>query len=86
MPLFRRAHVLTCLTLLLIIAAALPMFAQNAQPEPRGGEVNLVVPALGQATFLNINGRVLLTAGLLIPLSRLQPLFFDTENFQGVSG
>ena len=69
MPLFRRAHVLTCLTLFLILAATLPIFAQNPAPENRGGEVNLVVPDLAQASFLNgINGRVLLMAGLIIPL------------------
>src|SRR5262245_2931219 len=69
MPLFRRAHVLTCLTLFLILAATLPVFAQNPEPENRGGEVNLVVPDLAQASFLNgINGRVLLMAGLIIPL------------------
>ena len=69
MPLFRRAHVLTCLTLFLILAATLPIFAQNPEPENRGGEVNLVVPDLAQASFLNgINGRVLLMAGLIIPL------------------
>ena len=69
MPLFRRAHVLTCLTFFLILAATLPIFAQNPEPENRGGEVNLVVPDLAQASFLNgINGRVLLMAGLIIPL------------------
>jgi K(+)-stimulated pyrophosphate-energized sodium pump len=69
MPLFRRAHVLTCLTLFLILAATLPIFAQNPEPENRGGEVNLVVPDLAQASFLNgINGRVLLMAGLIIPV------------------
>jgi K(+)-stimulated pyrophosphate-energized sodium pump len=69
MPLFRRAHVLTCLTIFLILAATLPVFAQNPEPENRGGEVNLVVPDLTQASFLNgINGRVLLMAGLIIPL------------------
>jgi len=47
----------------------LPIFAQNPEPENRGGEVNLVVPDLAQASFLNgINGRVLLMAGLIIPL------------------
>src|SRR2546428_9729933 len=65
---FRRAYVLSCLTFVLIFAASVPMFAQSAQPEQRGGEVNLVVPELGQATFLNgISGRALLTGGLLIP-------------------
>ena len=69
MPLSRRALVLSCLTLLLSIAASFPVFAQNPEPEKGGGEVNLVVPDLAQATFLNgISGRALLTGGLLIPL------------------
>src|SRR5437867_12880418 len=69
MPLFRRAHVLSYLTFLLVIAACMPAFAQSAQPEQRGGEVNLVVPELGGASFLNgLSGRALLTGGLLIPL------------------
>src|SRR5438132_5054392 len=43
--------------------------AQGAQPEHRGGEVNLVVPDLSRVTFLGgISGRTLLMCGLLIPL------------------
>jgi K(+)-stimulated pyrophosphate-energized sodium pump len=69
MPLFRRAHVSTCLTIFLILAAALPVLAQSQELEHRGGEVNLVVPDLSQAVFFNsINGRSLLMAGLVIPL------------------
>ena len=44
MSLFRRAHVLTCLILFTIgFAAGVPAFAQNEQPEHRGGEANLIV-------------------------------------------
>src|SRR5262245_21633924 len=68
MPLFRRGYVLTCLTVVLILAAALPVLAQN-EVERRGGEVDLVVPDLTQTSFLNgIGGRSLLLAGLLIPV------------------
>src|SRR5881396_936140 len=43
--------------------------AQTAQPEHRGGEVNLVVPDLSRVTFLNgISGPTLLMGGLLIAL------------------
>jgi K(+)-stimulated pyrophosphate-energized sodium pump len=38
-------------------------FAQ-APAQPAGGEANLILPDLGQATFLGINGRTLLMAGL----------------------
>src|SRR5438876_6752065 len=52
----------------LFLAASMAMLAQVAQPEQRGGgEINLVVPDLTQATFLNgIGGRTLLMGGLLI--------------------
>src|SRR5262245_9123191 len=59
MPLFRRAHVLTCLTLFLLIAAATPVFAQST-PE-HAGEVSLVVPD-------GVKGSPLLLSGLLISL------------------
>src|SRR5215469_10182708 len=43
--------------------------AQAAQPENRGGEVNLVVPDLSRVTFLSgISGPTLLMSGLLIAL------------------
>ena len=43
--------------------------AQGAQPEHRGGEVNLVVPDLSRVTFLGgISGPSLLMGGLLIAL------------------
>src|SRR3954469_9910103 len=51
----------------LFLAASMAMLAQVAQPENRGGEVNLVVPDLTQATFLNgISGPTLLMGGLII--------------------
>jgi len=59
MPLFRRAHVLTCLTLFLLIAAAAPVFAQSAAEQ--SGEVSLVVPD-------GVKGSPLLLSGLLISL------------------
>ena len=68
MPLFRRAHVLSCLILLFITAASVPAFAQNAEPQ-HSGEVNLVVPPLDGVTFLNgVSGPTLLKGGLLISL------------------
>ena len=72
MRLFRRALVLSCLTLLfvgVISAATMPAFAQGGQTEPRGGEVNLVVPDLSQVAFLTgISGPTLLMGGLLVAL------------------
>ncbi|PYS11097.1 MAG: sodium-translocating pyrophosphatase [Acidobacteria bacterium] len=45
------------------------LLAQTAQPEHRGGEVNLVVPDLSRVTFLSgISGPSLLMSGLLIAL------------------
>jgi K(+)-stimulated pyrophosphate-energized sodium pump len=53
------------LTLILLLGAPSQAFAQNAPPS--GGEANLVLPDLGQATFLGgINGRTLLMFGLLV--------------------
>jgi K(+)-stimulated pyrophosphate-energized sodium pump len=69
MVLFRRAHVLSCLTLLLIIAGSVPLFAQNVETAQHSGEVNLVVPPLEGVTFLNnISGPTLLKSGLFISL------------------
>jgi K(+)-stimulated pyrophosphate-energized sodium pump len=49
--------------LLVVLALAAPVFAQ----EHRGGEANLVLPDLGQATFLGgIGGRTLLMGGLVV--------------------
>jgi K(+)-stimulated pyrophosphate-energized sodium pump len=68
-----RMRVLVLLTLLLL-AVALPLVgadawaqqAQTAAPAAHkgGGEASLVVPDLGQATFVGVNGRTLLFAGL----------------------
>src|SRR5205809_2038190 len=45
------------------------LLAQGAQPEHRGGEVNLVVPDLSRVTFLGgMSGPSLLMGGLLIAL------------------
>jgi K(+)-stimulated pyrophosphate-energized sodium pump len=75
MPLFRRAHVVSCLTLFLVIAAAAPVFAQEPEPAQHapGGEVNLVVPDLNgpdperPIIFLNsVSGPALLVGGLVI--------------------
>src|SRR5215468_2883519 len=50
-------------------AASLLMLVQTAPPEHRGGEVNLVVPDLSKAVFLNgISGPNLLMGGLLIAI------------------
>src|SRR5262245_28034937 len=77
MPLFRRAQVLSCLTLLFVTAAALPVFALQAEPVQHapGGEVTLVVPNLHgpdpnrPIVFLNgISGPTLLKGGLVISL------------------
>src|SRR5215471_12672981 len=69
MVLFRRAHVLSCLTLLFIIAGSVPLFAQNVETAHHSGEVNLVVPPLEGVTFLNnLSGPTLLKSGLFIPV------------------
>src|SRR5262249_18157007 len=68
MPSFKRGYVMTCLTLLCILTAALPIFAQEPVGEHQGGEVNLVVPDLTRVTFFGgLNGHALLLFGLLIP-------------------
>src|SRR5215472_4972312 len=52
-----------------LLTASLLMLAQTAQPEHHGGEVDLIVPDLTKATFLNgISGPNLLLGGLLIAL------------------
>src|SRR5262245_19520830 len=78
MPLFRRAQLLSCLTLLLLmIAAASPVFARQAEPAQHapGGEVSLVVPDLNgpdssqPIVFLNrMSGPTLLMGGLVVSL------------------
>jgi K(+)-stimulated pyrophosphate-energized sodium pump len=53
----------------LSMTASLLMLVQSTQPEHHGGEVNLVVPDLTKATFLNgISGPSLLMGGLLIAI------------------
>src|SRR4051812_3972646 len=50
-------------------AASLLMLVQIPQPEHHGGEVNLVVPDLSKAVFLNgISGPTLLMGGLLVAI------------------
>src|SRR5215471_19530398 len=50
-------------------AASLLMLVQTAQAEHHGGEVNLVVPDLSNAVFLNgVSGPTLLLGGLLIAI------------------
>jgi K(+)-stimulated pyrophosphate-energized sodium pump len=70
MPLFGRAHVLLCLILLTTAVPAFPQeLAQEPERQHRGGEANIILPDLGQGTFLNgIGGRTLLMAGLVVSL------------------
>src|SRR5215468_6934263 len=50
-----------------LLTASLLMLAQTAQPEHHSGEVDLIVPDLSKATFLNgISGPNLLLEGLVI--------------------
>src|SRR5215468_1692925 len=52
-----------------LLTASLLMLAQTAQSEHHGGEVDLIVPDLSKATFLNgISGSNLLLGGLLIAI------------------
>jgi K(+)-stimulated pyrophosphate-energized sodium pump len=68
MPLFRRAHVLWCLTFILLVACG-PLFAQGQEPARGGGEVDLVVPPLTGPTFINgLAGPTLLKGGLIVAL------------------
>src|SRR5687767_6627801 len=61
----KSSRALFALLILLILAALLPAPA-FAQHQP-GGEANLILPPLDQATFLgSINGRALLMAGLVV--------------------
>jgi len=53
----------TFLVLIVVLLAPLSGFAQTSEP-PAGGEAHLVLPDLSQATFLGINGRLLLMGGL----------------------
>ncbi len=49
------------------------VFAQQPAPaaEHGGGEANLVLPDLGQATFQGINGRTLLMGGIIVAICGL---------------
>jgi K(+)-stimulated pyrophosphate-energized sodium pump len=68
MPLFRRADILSCLTLLVILSTSVPVFAQSGESAQHTGEVNLVIPDLSRASFFGISGPALLTGGLVIAL------------------
>jgi K(+)-stimulated pyrophosphate-energized sodium pump len=65
----QRRAVIFLILMFVTALGSVPAFAQETQPERRGGEVNLVLPDLGRAdvTFLGgINGRTLLMSGLVI--------------------
>ncbi|HLI85460.1 MAG TPA: sodium-translocating pyrophosphatase [Bryobacteraceae bacterium] len=67
LSIFNRAHGRALLrvifVLLLLAGLAVPLLAQ----EQGGGEANLILPDLNQATFLNgVNGRTLLMGGLVV--------------------
>jgi len=72
MPLFRRAHVLSCLAFILILSASAIAFAQapeTGEPARAGGESNIVIPPLTGPTFINgLSGPTLLKGGLIISL------------------
>jgi K(+)-stimulated pyrophosphate-energized sodium pump len=53
------------LALALLLFAPEHIFAQTAPPQA-GGEARLILPDLGQGTFLGVSGRALLMGGLLI--------------------
>jgi K(+)-stimulated pyrophosphate-energized sodium pump len=54
-------------SLLLLLLTAPLAFAQQSAPAPHaGGEANLILPDLGQVTFIGIDGRTLLMAGLVV--------------------
>ena len=54
---------------LLLLLATGAVFAQPQAAEHAGGEANLVLPDLGQATFLGgTSGRTLLMSGLVVAL------------------
>jgi K(+)-stimulated pyrophosphate-energized sodium pump len=59
------------LGLLILLCLSGAVFAQQPATPPAehgGGEVNLVLPDLGQATFQGINGRTLLMGGMVVAL------------------
>jgi K(+)-stimulated pyrophosphate-energized sodium pump len=61
-----------CATLLILPLVLAAIFLMSlpapafAQPAETGGEANLILPDLSQATFLGVNGHALLTWGLLV--------------------
>ncbi len=64
--LFRRRSIhllIPALLALFLLVAPVAGLAQNA-PQEAGGEAHLILPDLAQATFMGINGRTLLLAGL----------------------
>ncbi len=56
--------------LLIVLCLSGALFAQQPQPagEHGGGEANLVLPDLSQATFQGVNGRTLLMVGILVSI------------------
>ncbi|MBI1792330.1 MAG: sodium-translocating pyrophosphatase [Acidobacteria bacterium] len=57
----------TCFSLILLVVLALSGAGDASAQQSHGGEASLVLPDLGQATFLGgINGRTLLMSGLLV--------------------
>jgi K(+)-stimulated pyrophosphate-energized sodium pump len=59
----RRLHFIVPLFLALVILLMAPAHG-FAQAPPPAGEANLILPDLGQATFMGVNGRTLLMGGL----------------------
>ncbi|MES1256809.1 MAG: sodium-translocating pyrophosphatase, partial [Acidobacteriota bacterium] len=64
-----RRNLLLLLPILLaavfLLASPPPAIAQTAPPQT-GGEAHLILPDLSQGTFMGLNGRTLLMAGLII--------------------
>ncbi|HVW85852.1 MAG TPA: sodium-translocating pyrophosphatase [Bryobacteraceae bacterium] len=67
MPIRRTVLFIAPLLLALALLLFVPehIFAQTAPPQT-GGEARLILPDLGQGTFLGVSGRALLMGGLLI--------------------
>ena len=75
-PTFLPRAVLLALMALVVMAAPAVVMAQpelaapaEAAERPHGGEANLVLPDLAQVSFLGVDGRTLLFAGLLVTLA-----------------
>ncbi len=77
----RIASAVLSLLLGLVLFASVPSAAFAQPVAHRGGEANLILPDLGQATFLGgINGRTLLMSGLIIcALGLLFGLMISTQ-------